>query len=124
MADMSDPLPGSGVSFWTMAAAAVGSLLTLRTLVDSSPWTRALAVLSSWGLSFFATPGVSEWLGASHKQERIIALLLAIAYIGCGLMYVTPGVLAARPRQRARRLLPLLMAQAGAPGLVRIRYWR
>ena len=84
MADLSDPLPGSGVSFWTMAAAAVGSLLTLRTLVDSSPWTRALAVAGSWSLSFFATPGVAESLGASPKQERIIALL--IAFLGANLL--------------------------------------
>lgn len=84
MSDFNDPLPGSGVSFWTMAAAAVGSLLTLRTLVDSSPVTRGLAVLSSWGLSFFATPGVTEFLGASYKQERIIALL--IAFLGANLL--------------------------------------
>lgn len=84
MSDFNDPLPGSGVSFWTMAAAAVGSLLTLRTLVDSSPMTRGLAVLSSWGLSFFTTPGVTEFLGATHRQERIIALL--IAFLGANLL--------------------------------------
>lgn len=84
MADLSDPLPGSGVSFWTMAAAAVGSLLTLRTLVDSTPLTRAIAVISSWGLSFFATPGVTEWLGATHKQERILALV--IAFLGANIL--------------------------------------
>ena len=77
MNDFNDPLPGSGVSFWTMMAAAVGSLLSLKTLVDSSPTTRALAVVSAWGVSFFGTPALVEWLGASHKQERIIALLLA-----------------------------------------------
>ncbi len=84
MADMNDPLPGAGVSFWTMAAAAVGSLLTLRTLVDSSATTRGIAVLSSWGLSFFATPGVAEWLNASHKQERILALV--IAFLGANIL--------------------------------------
>ena len=84
MADMNDPLPGAGVSFWTMAAAAVGSLLTLRTLVDSSPITRGVAVLSSWGISFFATPAVTEWVGASHKQERILALL--IAFLGANVL--------------------------------------
>jgi hypothetical protein len=77
VADMNDPLPGSGVSFWTMAAAAVGSLLTLRALVDSSPIARGLAVLSSWALSFFATPAVTELVGASHKQERLLALVIA-----------------------------------------------
>lgn len=84
MADFNDPLPGSGVSFWTMAAAAVGSLLTLRTLVDSSPTTRAMSVLGSWALSFFATPGVAEWLGATHRQERIIALV--IAFLGVNIL--------------------------------------
>ena len=84
MADMNDPLPGAGVSFWTMAAAAVGSLLTLRTLVDSSPITRGIAVLSSWCISFFATPAVTEMLGASHKQERILALL--IAFLGANVL--------------------------------------
>lgn len=82
--DANDPLPGSGVSFWTMMAAAVGSLLTLRTLVDSGPTTRAVSVVSAWGLSFFTTPGIVEWLGASHKQERIIALL--VAFLGVNLL--------------------------------------
>lgn len=84
MADMNDPLPGAGVSFWTMAAAAAGSLMTLRTLVDSSPMSRGAAVLSSWGLSFFTTPAVTEYLAASHKQERFIALL--IAFLGANVL--------------------------------------
>lgn len=82
--DTNDPLPGAGVSFWTMMAAAVGSLLTLRTLVDSSPTTRALSVVSAWGVSFFGTPPLVEWLGATHKQERIIALL--VAFIGVNVL--------------------------------------
>ena len=84
MADLNDPLPGSGVSFWTMAAAAVGSLLTLRTLVDSNPFMRLAAVVSSWGLALFATPAIAEWLGASHKQERLVALL--IAFLGMNVL--------------------------------------
>ena len=84
MADLNDPIPGSGVSFWTMLAAAVGSLLTLRTLVDSSPFTRAIAVLSSWGIAFVCTPGVKELLGLTHAQERIAALL--IAFLGANLL--------------------------------------
>jgi hypothetical protein len=84
MADMNDPLPGAGVSFWTMAAAAVGSLLTLRTLVDSNPVTRIVAVVSSWSLALFATPAVAEYLGASHKQERLVALL--IAFLGMNVL--------------------------------------
>lgn len=84
MADLNDPLLGSGVSFWTMAAAAVGSLLTLRTLVDSKPYMRLLAVVSSWTLALVATPAVAEWLGATHKQERLVALL--IAFLGMNIL--------------------------------------
>lgn len=78
MADLNDPIPGAGVSAWTMAAAAVGSLLTLRTLVDSSPIARGAAVLSSWGIAFVCTPGVKELLHLTHAQERIAALLIAV----------------------------------------------
>lgn len=84
MADFNDPLPGAGVSFWTMAAAAVGSLLTLRTIVDSNPITRVAAVASGFGLGLFATPAVVEYLGATHKQERLIALL--IAFLGMNIL--------------------------------------
>lgn len=84
MADMNDPLPGAGVSFWTMAAAAAGSLLTLRTVVDSTPMTRMAAVLGSWAVAFFVTPGVAEYLGATHKQERLLALV--IAFLGVNIL--------------------------------------
>lgn len=84
MADMNDPLPGAGVSFWTMVAAAVGSLLTLRTLVDSNPLARAAAVVSSWALALLATPALAEWLGATHKQERLLALL--VAFLGMNVL--------------------------------------
>lgn len=84
MADLNDPLPGSGVSFWTMAAALAGSLLSLRTLVESSPTTRALAVAGSWMISFFATPAVSEYWQATPKMERLISLL--IAFLGVNLL--------------------------------------
>lgn len=73
MPDMNDPLPGAGVSFWTMAAAAVGSLLTL---LDSNPFTRLAAVVSSWALALSTTPAVADWLGATHKQDRLVALLI------------------------------------------------
>lgn len=84
MTDMNDPLQGAGVSFWTMAAMAVGSLLTLRTVADSHPMTRMFAVLGSWAVAFFATPAVAEWLGASHKQERFLALV--IAFVGVNVL--------------------------------------
>jgi hypothetical protein len=84
MSDYNDPLPGAGVSFWTMAAAAVGALLTLRTIVDSNPFTRVAAVASAFGIALFATPAVSEYLGATHKQERLVALL--IAFLGMNIL--------------------------------------
>ena len=71
MAHMNDPLPGAGVSFWTMVAAAV-----------------------------------VEWLGATHKQERLVALL--IYFLGMNVLAgfahefrATPGYSSTR-RQRAR----------------------
>ncbi len=84
MADMHDPLPGSGVSFWTMAAALAGSLLSLRTLVESAPTARAFSVAGSWALSFFMTPAVVEWWALSLKAERAVALV--IAFLGVNLL--------------------------------------
>jgi hypothetical protein len=84
MADLNDPLPGSGVGFWTMAAAAAGSLLTLRTMVESSPTMRMLAVLGSWTTSFFATPAVVEYFSLGMKGERLVALL--IAFVGVNVL--------------------------------------
>lgn len=84
MADMNDPLPGAGVSFWTMAAALVGSLLSLRTLVESGPTARALAVIGAWSLSFFATPVAAEYWSLTVKAERAVALL--IAFIGVNVL--------------------------------------
>jgi hypothetical protein len=67
-----------------MIAAAVGSLLTLRTLVDSSPTARAFSVVSAFCVSFSGTPALVEWVGATHKQERIMALL--VAFLGVNLL--------------------------------------
>lgn len=53
-------------------------------LVDSSPTARAFSVVSALCVSFFGTPALVEWLGASHKQERIIALL--VAFLGVNLL--------------------------------------
>lgn len=84
MADLNDPLPGAGVSFWTMAAALAGSLLSLRTLVESAPMARALAVVGAWSLSFFVTPAAVEHWGLSLKAERAVALI--IAFLGVNLL--------------------------------------
>lgn len=84
MADLNDPLPGAGVSFWTMAAGLAGSLLSLRTLVESKPLARSLAVVGAWSLSFFATPAMVEWWSLGPKMERLAALL--IAFLGVNLL--------------------------------------
>lgn len=84
MADMNDPLPGAGVSFWTMAAGLVGSLLSLRTLVESGPMARALAVIGAWSLSFFLTPMAAEWWALTVKAERAAALF--IAFVGVNVL--------------------------------------
>lgn len=84
MADLNDPLPGSGVGFWTIAAAAAGSLLTLRTLIESSPLVRAGSVVSSFMVGFFAAPWISEVMGWSPKGERLAALVLS--WIGVNLL--------------------------------------
>ena len=67
-----------------MIAAAVGSLLTLRTLVDSSPTARAFSVVSAFCVSFSGTPALVEWVGATDKQERIMAL--GVAFLGVNLL--------------------------------------
>lgn len=84
MADLNDPLPGAGVSFWTMAAALAGSLLSLRTLVESAPMARAFAVIGAWSLSFFMTPVATEWWALSLKAERAVALI--IAFLGVNIL--------------------------------------
>lgn len=84
MADMNDPLPGAGVSFWTMAAGLCGSLLSLRTLVESGPTARAMAVIGAWSLSFFVTPVAAEYWALSIKAERAAALL--IAFVGVNVL--------------------------------------
>lgn len=38
MADFNDPLPGSGVSFWTMAAAAAATLAAVQAIDHASGW--------------------------------------------------------------------------------------
>lgn len=84
MADMNDPLPGSGVGFWTIAAAAAGSLLSLRVLVESSPVVRAWSVCAAFMVGFFGAPWAAEALGWSAKGERGLAVL--ISFVGVNLL--------------------------------------
>lgn len=81
---MNDPLPGAGVSFWTMAAALAGSLLSLRTLVESSPIARSASVVGAWSLSFFTTPAIVEYWSLSLKAERVVALM--VAFLGVNVL--------------------------------------
>lgn len=84
MADLNDPLPGAGVSFWTMAACLAGSLLSLRTLVESTPTTRAVAVVGAFTTSFFLAPALAEAWALSPKGERAAGLVLA--FLGVNLL--------------------------------------
>lgn len=77
--DTNDPAPFGVPNFWTMAAALAGSLLCLRTIVESSPWARMFAVISSFLFSFFVTPWVAEYWEMSYKGERAVSLLIAFA---------------------------------------------
>lgn len=84
MADLNDPLPGAGVSFWTMAACLAGSLLSLRALVESAPTTRAVAVIGAFSTGFFLAPAVAEYWALSPKGERAAGLVLA--FLGVNLL--------------------------------------
>lgn len=85
MADMNDPLPGSGVKFWTLLAMAAGALLSMRTVVDASPLSRMIAVLSSFVFAFFCAKPVAVMLSvATEDGERAVALV--IAFLGVNVL--------------------------------------
>lgn len=75
MADFNNPFPDSGAKFWTVMAGIAGSMLSLRTLVDASPWMRMLSACSSFTLAFFTTPFIARVVGAGEDGERLIALI-------------------------------------------------
>ncbi len=79
MADLNDPIPGSGVGFWSIMACANGSLLSLRTVVEASPLARMVSVLASFSLAFFLGPAIAEHFGlrAGGNLERAVMLLTA-----------------------------------------------
>jgi hypothetical protein len=87
MADFSDPLAGSGASFWSLAACAAGSLLSLRTMVETAPVARAASVLGSCAAAHYLGRGAEEmWhLGPAVRD----CLMFLIAFMGinilCGL---------------------------------------
>lgn len=81
MADWNDPIPGSNVGFWSIMACAAGSLLSLRTVVETTPIARMVSVLGSFLIAFFLGPAIAEHFGAkpSGNLERAIMLLTAFA---------------------------------------------
>lgn len=85
MADY-DPLPGSGVSFWSIMAGIGGSLLTLRVLVESSYWTRAFSVASGFIFAFFIGPAIAEHMGWLPGSNRERAIMLLCAFGGANLL--------------------------------------
>src|SRR5437764_371437 len=96
MADLNDPLPGAGVGFWTILAAAAGSLLTLRPLIDAPPWARGMSVITSFLVGFYGAPYIAELLGASVKGERFIALIMAGVGVNVLAGFATFGVMWAK----------------------------
>lgn len=84
MADYSDPLPGSGVSFWSLAACLAGSLLSLRTVVETTPMARMLSVASAFLLAYFLAPAISDYWGMGPKMER--GTMLLVAFLGVNLL--------------------------------------
>lgn len=83
---MAEPssLPDSGVDFWTTIAAAAGSLLSLRTVLDASPWARMAAVGGAFAIAYFCAPALAELFGVGLKAERAIALM--VAFVGINLL--------------------------------------
>lgn len=84
MADYSDPLPGSGVSFWSLAACLAGSLLSLRTVVETTPLARMLSVASAFSLAYFIAPAISDYWQLGARMERGVMLL--VAFLGVNLL--------------------------------------
>lgn len=77
MADYNDPLPGSGVSFWSLTACLAGSLLSLRTVVDTTPLARMLAVASAFALAFFLGPAIAKYWQFGEEMKNGVMLLTA-----------------------------------------------
>jgi|GEM_PF-780112 len=81
MADLKNPLPDSGLHFWSIIAAVVGALLSLQFLVDSSHRVRFWSFLSALALALFTGPAVARWVLTKVEpgdfSERCIVLLIA-----------------------------------------------
>lgn len=86
MADMNDPLPGSGVGFWSLLACAVGALLSLRTVVETTPAARMLSVAASFAAAFFLGPAIAEHLGAPRGGNLERAIMLLTAFVGVNVL--------------------------------------
>lgn len=78
VADLNDPVPGTGVSYYSTIAALVGSMLTLRFLVEASPRGRAVSVATAFCFTYFIGPSIAEYWQMSAKLERAMFLLLAL----------------------------------------------
>lgn len=76
MADLNDPIPGTPVSYYSMIAALVGSMMTLRFLVEASPRGRAAAVGTSFFFALFIGPALAEWLKLTRLQNDAMMLIL------------------------------------------------
>jgi hypothetical protein len=86
MADWNDPLPGSNVGFWSIMACAAGSLLSLRTVVETTPAARMMSVAGSFMLAFFIGPAVAEHMGAKPSGNLERAIMLLTAFVGVNLL--------------------------------------
>lgn len=82
MADWNDPLPGSNIGFWSILACAIGSLLSLRTVVEATPGARMLSVAASFSLAFFLGPAISEHLGLKPGGNLERGVMLLTAFLG------------------------------------------
>lgn len=82
MADWNDPIPGSNVSFWSIMACAIGSLLSLRTVVEASPLARMVSVLASFSLAFFLGPAIAEHFDFKPGGNLERAVMLLTAFVG------------------------------------------
>lgn len=79
MADLSDPVPGTPVSYYSVAAALAGAMMTLRFLVEASPRGRFGSVVSAFVFALFVGPALAELLKLTRLQNDAMMLALGFA---------------------------------------------